>query len=261
MKRLSGSLTLAAVLLTTVVPLAEGAIIRVRESSDDGSGSIMNDGGADVKSSNGSSDGSTSLMSDLGLTNGNLAADLLALTITGSITDPTSFDPLNPAVSAELWVLRLFGMTDQPCTGCAKLSEASVGSIGLLPDPNNPNTLFDPNNVLFAVNLVGGPFNPAGTTWTAPGGLPSMLPVALGAQLSFQLTQDQVDFIVAQMTGFGVGDVRLGLGATAFGVTAIPGVGDQVQADFAVPEPSSLLLLGSAAVAFAMRRRLSARVR
>ena len=266
MMRLPGSLTLAALLLTTVVPATEGAIIRVREGSDDGGGSIMNDGGADVKSSNGSSDGNTSLLSDLGVTNANLAADLLALQITGSITD-LSVQNFEAAVSAELFVLRLFGMTDEPCAGCAQLSEASVGSIGLLPDPNNPGNGFDPANVLFAVNLVGGSFNPDGTAWPLTlGGLDSPLAVALGAPLAFQLTQAQVDFIIDQMTaaGVGVGDIRIGLGARAFGITTTPGVGEPVESNFAIatiPEPGSLLLFGYAAAALAVRRRLNARLR
>jgi hypothetical protein len=71
-----------------------------------------------------------------------------------------------------------------------------------------------------------------------------------------------VAFILSQMNGFGVDDVRLGLGARAFGVTSDPEVEEPVESNFAineVPEPTSLLLFGSAAAAFAMRRRLSAR--
>jgi PEP-CTERM motif-containing protein len=265
MKRVSSSLALAAVILTTVVPATEGAIIRVRESSDDGSGSIMNDGGADVKSSNGSSLGDTSLMSELGLTNGNLAADLLALQLTGSITD-IFVQGFEPAVSAEILVLRLFGMAAEECAGCATLSDAAVGSVGLFPDPNDPNQLFDPANVLFAVNLVGPAFNPDGTTWTGPGGLASPLAVGLGDPLSFQLTQAQVNFIITQMAaaGLGVGDIRIGLGARAFGVTATADVEEPVESNFAiatVPEPGSLLLFGYAAAALVVRRRLTARTR
>ena len=263
MKLLSGSLALAAVLLTTVVPATEGAIIRVRESSDDGSGSIMNDGSADVRSSNGSSLGDTSLMSQLGLTDGNLGADLLNLRITGSITD-IFVQGFEPADSAELLVLRLFGMADEACAGCAKLSDAAVGSVGLSFDANG--NLLDPANVLFAVNLVGPAFNPDGTTWTAPGGLASPFAVGLGDPLSFQLTQAQVNFIVSQMAAasLGVGDIRIGLGARAFGVTATPDVDEPVESNFAiasVPEPGSLLLFGYAAAALALRRRLSVRTR
>jgi hypothetical protein len=258
MKRLYRSLPIVAVLLAASVHIAEGAGIRVRESSDDGGGSIMNDGSADVRSSNGSSLGDTSLMAELGLTDANLEADLLALSVTGSISD-IFVQGFEPASSAELLVLRLFGMTDQPCADCAKLSDAAVGSIGLSFDANG--NAIDPANVLFAVNLVGPAFNPDGTPWTAPAGLASPVAVGLDTPLAFGLSQAQVTFILSQMNGFGVGDVRLGLGARAFGVTSDPEVEEPVESNFAindVPEPTSLLLFGSAAAAFAMRRRLTA---
>ena len=217
--------------------LVEASEIFVGEFSDTGGGTIINDGSSDVVSSNGSSSGSTSLMSELGLTDLALASDLADLHILGTITDADQL-----AVSANLLVLRIFGTVSSPCLAalnCATLNDVRVGgSLSL-------NQGFNPANVLFAFNVVGGPLT--GMPWgTSPGGLSSPLTVPLGTLLDFQLTSAQIAFILSRMDGYGVGDVRLGLGAMSSGLTATGGfenVGSQFEIT-SVPEPGLLTLLG-----------------
>ena len=91
------------------------------------------------------------------------------------------------------------------------------------------------------------------------GGLSSPQLVTIGGQLSYALTQEQINFILARMAvgGYLVDQVRIGLAARS---ESLP-LGDldqngvihfNLQSAFeiaAVPEPGTLLLLGSGMVA------------
>jgi|RhiMethySRZTD1v2_1073278.scaffolds.fasta_scaffold431802_2 hypothetical protein len=236
---------LPVLLVCFTVQQAEAAFLRVSEGSDTGGGTIIFDGSADASSSNGSSSGSTTLMSAMGLTDATLSNDLATLHFLVSLTDAD-----NLSVAGNLLVLRVTGTVEDPCPGlnCAFIDDVRVG--GSLSHNAAGNT----QNVLFAFDIVG---SLSGMPWgTTPAGLSSPYLISpLNTVADFQLTQAQINFIISRLSGFGVDEVWIGLGASSAGITAT-GAFDNVGTNVdVVPEPVTTLLFGAAACGFALRRR------
>lgn len=241
---------LASLFLLSTVVTADAALIGISEFST-GGGTLVHDGTGDVSSTDGSATGDALLLSSFGITNGNLAADLGLFSITGLVTDSD-----NIATTANLNVLWLIGTLDgnplPACSTCGSLNDVNVGSsLGL--DPVLGNT----QNVLFAVGIVG---NPTAGAWVGPGNLGSPQVVPVGQTFVYNLTAAQIAFIVGRMSGFTVDQVRFGLSASAEGISSDP-FGQNVALQFdlqgpvPVPEPGTVLLLGSGIAAAVLRRR------
>ena len=225
-----------------------------------GGGTIVNDGSQDVSSSDGSADGNSDLMTTLGLSDANLAAGLAALTISGGLEGGDS--GFGVPVTAELSVLRVYGtLATSTCADCLKPSDVKIGSSLSLRQDSNGNPI-DPNNVLFAFNIVGSALSYPG--WSGvPAGLPAQTANPAESPFTFRLSDEQIAYVLARMgTTYGVGAVRLSLGAGGFGVTADGGqVGMGLTFEMPpiktnnVPEPGTLTLL-AAGLAMAGIRRL-----
>ena len=249
--------TLAVLFLLSVVVTAEAGPIGISENST-GGGTLVHDGSGDVSSTDGSATGDALLLSSFGITNASLTADLGLFSITGLVTDSDGI-----ATQANLNILWLIGTINgnplPSCSTCGTLNDVNVGSsLGL--DPVLGNT----QNVLFALGIVG---TPPAAAWVGPGNLssPQVVPVStlLNPQpFTYTLTSAQIAFIVNRMTtlGFDVDEVRFGLSASAEGISSDPfgrnvGLSFDLQGPAVVPEPGTLLLLGSGIGAAVLRRR------
>ena len=241
-------IALASFFLLSAVATADAARISVDELST-GGGTLVHDGTGDVSSSDGSAKGDALLLSSFGITNGNLANDLALFSLTGYFSDHDSL-----ATSANVTALWLIGTIDVDplplCATCGLLTDVNVGS-SLSLDPQ----VGDTRNVLFAIPLIGA--IPAGT-FVGPANL-GQQNVAFNSNPVYTLTPAQIAFIVSQMSGYTVGQVRFGISTAGIGLYGANlqtdiGLEWDLQGPVATPEPGTMLLLGSGIAAAGLRR-------
>ena len=197
--------TLAVALLSSS---AEAARLAVKSSASGGT-TLANDGTGDVGTTDDSSDGFTTLWSQMGLLSAN------ELLVFGSYEGGLTIDP-----TGQLVFLRAVATVPLPCPTCSFLDDVTAGNL----DGVNAQ------NVAWYANFTG-------------------LPLAMNADqlYTFGLSPTDaaaLDLIIQQ---FGASNVRIGLSATVFfqSVDGDQGAPVFVTPDSAVPEPGSLLLLGT----------------
>jgi len=237
--------------LSGLLPAPAGAArLLIGGGSDTGGGTIVNDGGGSVGTSNGSTAGSSTstwddLMADLGYSSG---ADFLLLGTFSS--NPDQYD------TATLSALRLILTLPDPCSGCATLQSVALG--GTLED-NDP----DPN-------VTSG--ETANVAWV---GTFIPLPLTMQADQNYFFTLDAAsilafDAFLADLAllypQYGAGDLTFGLAAQLFWPTGDPLLGpgspEFETVASTVPEPASLMLLGSGMLLLGAKvRRMRSRQR
>jgi hypothetical protein len=229
---------------------AGAARLLIGGGADTGGGTIVSDGGGSVGTSNGSTAGSTTstwdeLMADLGYTSGD---DVL---LSGTFdSNPDQYD------TATLSALRAILTVPDPCSGCATLQSVALG--GSLAD-NNPDPNVDSGDTANVVWV--GTFVP--------------LPVTMQADQTYFFTLDaasvaSLDAFLASLAQvfpqYDFGDLTLGLAAQLFWPTGDlllgPGSPEFETVASTVPEPASLMLLGSGMLMLGARlRRLRRKAR
>ena len=172
------------------------------------SGTIVNDGSDDVRSSNMSALGNTDLLSTLGLSDTSLEADLRSLSLRERSKMPRDAGSLRRIFPRCGW----WGRVAQTCVDCGSVQQARLGSpLHLSADRRQQRE----SGSILCRSCRNNTTSPP--VWQGPvkfeSSLAQPLHVDISTVLNYSLSEAQVQFILGRMVdnGFDVSEVRLGM--------------------------------------------------